>query len=61
MTWNDLGFLISKLSPAQKETDVTAYSAYEDKFYPMFRFFINSGEAPSDVLDAEHPYLSDYF
>ncbi len=57
MTWDDLGFLISKLSPAQKKTDVTVYFPYEEAFCPMVRLYINHED---DVLDAEHPYLSDY-
>ncbi len=61
MTWSDLQNLINKLSPEQRETDVTIYFPREDRFFPMFRFYINQGEAPPDVLDAEHPYLSDYF
>lgn len=66
MTWNELAEKIAKMSPEQRETDVTIYVDDWDEFYGLTGdIYVNSpGQLPSyfstttDVLDLYHPFLA---
>lgn len=58
MTWNELIEKLNKMTPEQRNTDVTVYVSSEDEFYPLA-----STDKPlytaedDDVLDKGHPFL----
>lgn len=54
MNWNDLVKWIEKLSPEQRQTNVTVHVHHMDEFYAIFGA---TTAIDGDVLDKDHPYL----
>lgn len=55
MTWKELSANIGQMTDEQKGTDVTAYDAIGEEFYPVETLeFANMNTM---VLDENHPFL----
>jgi hypothetical protein len=54
MTYEELAEAISKMSPEQRQSNVTVYVASSDEYYPVNKVDFSPED---DVLDQNHPFL----
>lgn len=66
LTWDQLAEYISKLSPEQRQTDVTLFDPHITEFFQLSTFIGNWADFPDSeyveeadgVLDDNHPFLA---
>lgn len=56
LTWADLQEKISKMSPEQRNTDVTMFDTNDGEFFKLCELRFTEPEC--DVLDGNHPFLT---
>lgn len=55
MTWLELAEQISRMTPEQKEQDVTIFDKCEEEYFPAEDLLFAGSE--NDVFEEDQPYL----